>query len=297
MMFPKPEIFSFKTSNIKNAKFSILIPSWNNLEMLKLCLQAVLKNSSFKHQIIVHVNEGADGTLEWIKSQGHDYTYSQTNAGVCYAVNAMAQLADTDYLLYLNDDMYVCPQWDKYLMDEVDKQANNLWYLSGTMIEPKGNNMCAITPFDFGTDPHHFDENGLLKFAGETKKQDWFGACWPPSLVHKELFERVGGYSEEFSPGMYSDPDFAMKLWVAGVRHFKGIGQSLVYHFQSRSTARVQKNNGRKQFAIKWRIPSSYFYKKVLLLGKPFDSNTKLKLKFNGSYLIALIRAFYIARF
>jgi hypothetical protein len=27
-------------------------------------------------------------------------------------VNAAASLATTDYVAYLNDDMYVCPDWD-----------------------------------------------------------------------------------------------------------------------------------------------------------------------------------------
>ena len=35
---------------------SILIPSFNNLEYLKLCINSINKNSKYKHQIIVHVN-------------------------------------------------------------------------------------------------------------------------------------------------------------------------------------------------------------------------------------------------
>ena len=49
-------------------KFSILIPSYNNLNDLKICLDSVKKNSSYKkHEIIVHVNDGSDGTLDFIK--------------------------------------------------------------------------------------------------------------------------------------------------------------------------------------------------------------------------------------
>ena len=48
--------------------FSILIPSWNNLEYLKLCIASIKKNSRYKHQIIVHANEGSDGTWEYLLS-------------------------------------------------------------------------------------------------------------------------------------------------------------------------------------------------------------------------------------
>jgi len=53
----------------KSSFFSILIPSWNNLELLRLCVESVKIISAFSHQIIVHVNDGSDGTLEWVRSQ------------------------------------------------------------------------------------------------------------------------------------------------------------------------------------------------------------------------------------
>ena len=58
--------------------FSILIPTWNNLPFLKICVDSIRKNSTYRHQIIVHVNDGSDGTLEWVRQQGLDYTHSQT---------------------------------------------------------------------------------------------------------------------------------------------------------------------------------------------------------------------------
>ena len=47
--------------------FSILIPTFNNLEYLKICIDSLKKNSNFLHQIIVHVNEGTDGTIKYLK--------------------------------------------------------------------------------------------------------------------------------------------------------------------------------------------------------------------------------------
>jgi len=297
MNFPKPAIVPFpKTSFQAENKFSILIPSWNNLEMLQLCIQSIHKNSAFKHQIVVHVNEGVDGTLEWIQAQNIDYTHSSSNAGVCYAINALAELANTKYILFLNDDMYVCPDWDLHLWNEAMAMPHNKWYLSGTMIEPSESaNPCNIAPYNFGKEVNTFKENELLTFTKTLHRKNWLGASWPPSLVPKELFLKAGGYSEEFSPGMYSDPDFSMKLWQQGVRDFKGIAASMVYHFQSKSTGRVKRNDGRKQFAQKWGIPASYFYKSVLKLGQDFSADESLELKKNLAYYFAKLRAFFIA--
>ena len=58
---------------------------------------------------------------------------------------------------------------------------------------------------------------------------------------------------------MSSDNDFSMKLWQAGCRRFVGAGDSLVYHFQQKSTGKVVKNDGRRQFLDKWGMTQSTF--------------------------------------
>ncbi len=88
---------------------------------------------------------------------------------------------------------------------------------------------------------------------------DYAGTTWPPCVVHRRLWDLVGGQSIEFSPGLYQDPDFGMKLWQAGVRCFKGVGRSRVYHFMGKSTGRVVRNDGRGQFMRKWGVSASRF--------------------------------------
>lgn len=252
-------------------RFSILIPSWNNLPYLKLCIESIRKNSLFNHQIIVHVNEGKDGTLEWVREQSNiDYTYSANNIGICYALNYAAQQATTDYILYMNDDMYVCPDWDKAISDEIKAIGHPYFFLSATMIEPYNTNNNCVIHHDYGTDLKSFNEDKLLKEYQTFKKPDWTGATWPPNIVHRDIWNAVGGYSVEFHPGMYSDPDFSMKLWKMGIRLFKGVGESKVYHFSGRSTGRVKKNKGYFTFIQKWGMTSGYVMTHFLHKGEEF---------------------------
>jgi glycosyltransferase involved in cell wall biosynthesis len=188
-------------------------------------------------------------------------------------MNAAASLAQTDYIVYLNDDMYLLPKWDKYLVDEIEKIGHNYFFLSSTTIEPRvtKSNNCNIAPYDYGNEPANFDEKRLLAEYESLVKEDWSGATWPPNIVHRSLWELVGGYSIEFSPGMYSDPDFSMKLWQSGVRYFKGVAKSRAYHFLSRSTGRIKKNDGSKQFLHKWGITNSTFGKYYIKRGTMFE--------------------------
>jgi glycosyltransferase involved in cell wall biosynthesis len=251
--------------------FSILIPSWNNLRYLQLCIESIQRNSQFHHQIIVHINEGSDGTLEWVKSQGSiDFTFSEKNIGICYALNAAASLVSTDYVLYMNDDMYACPNWDRELHEAILGIGHPYFFISATAIEPVNtNNPCALI-LDCGKDIETFREHQLLEQFTWPRIQDWSGSTWPPNIVHKQVWDLVGGYSVEFSPGMYSDPDFSMKLWNSGIRLFRGISKSRVYHFGSRSVKRVQKNKGYFQFIEKWGITSDTFTRYYLKRGQPY---------------------------
>ena len=60
--------------------FSILIPTFNNLEYLKLCIQS--QNSHFNNQIICHVNIGEDGTVDFFKKKQYWYSYTAYNSVV-----------------------------------------------------------------------------------------------------------------------------------------------------------------------------------------------------------------------
>lgn len=260
--------------------FSILIPSWNNLKLLQLCLKAIETHSKYAHEILIHINEGKDGTEAWVKSKGYKYTVSKENIGICHALNGLAKLASTSYIVYLNDDMYVCPLWDVPLWNEIEGLSHKQFFLSATMIEPRETgNKCAIAPYNFGTSLESFKEAELLKKFTTMPFKDWSGSMWPPNVVHKDLWDKVGGYSIEFSPGMYSDPDFAMKLWQNGVRYFKGVSDSRVYHFMSKSTGKVVRNNGRKQFFQKWRLSASTFTRRTLNLGLPFNGKLTTTVK------------------
>ena len=259
--------------------FSILIPTWNNLAFLQCCVRSIRQNSTYDHEILVYVNEGSDGTAEWCTQEQIKFIQSGSNVGVCTALNALFEISTKEIICYVNDDMYLCPNWDAVLADEIEGIGHEKFYLSATMIEPEETgNKCVLAPFPFGKTPSEFKESELIAALPNMKKADWSGSTWPPNLMHRSMWKAIGGYGEEFSPGLYSDPDVSMKLWQQGVRIFKGLGESRAYHFMSKSTGRVKMNDGKKTFLQKWGVSSSWFVKKVLqqgqLYGGPLSEKT-----------------------
>tara|TARA_B100001248_G_scaffold202472_1_gene156684 strand:+ start:279 stop:1130 length:852 start_codon:yes stop_codon:yes gene_type:complete len=266
--------------------FSIIIPTYNNLEYLKLCLKSIQKNSKFSHEIIIHINEGNDGTLEYLKSQKYKMSFSKENAGVCVGFNKATALAARKYIVLAHDDMYFCPNWDVVFADELKKYPENKdFFISGTMVQP----FESYLEFDCGKTLKDFDEEKLLKNVNQLKFNDFQGTHWQPSLVPKSTWDKVGGFSEEFSPGLGSDPDFNMKLWKMGVRLFKGLGKCRVYHFSSLSLRKKAWNNGAKIFLLKWGISIKFFKKYYLKSDTPFEGSLNEPVK-NLIYYFDLIK-------
>ena len=247
---------------------SILIPTFNNINYLKLTIKSIKKNSSYKnHEILLHINDGSDGTLDYAIANNFSYTQSKENVGLCTAINTVSKIANSDLLLYAHDDMYFCPDWDVFLLKEVNLLNHNLYYFSGTMIEQKSGHIS----YDCGKDYADFDEKKLLDNYKKLSFYDHQGSHFAPHLVHKELWSKVNGFSEEFNPGIGSDPDFNMKLWKENVRIFKGISKFRVYHFSSITTRKkgLKQNKGDLTFLKKWNITTKFFKKYFL------RSNTK----------------------
>jgi glycosyltransferase involved in cell wall biosynthesis len=261
-----------KNTTSSTLKYSILIPTWNNLEYLKLCIASIKKNSHFDHQIIVLINEGTDGTADWAATQHDiDYIVSKQNIGICYGLNLCRSLVKTDYIVYANDDMYLLPNWDLELHKEIEQIGHKKFMLSSTMIEPFDTGNPCVVVKNYGDSIETFNEKQLLKEYNTLHKDDWFGSTWPPNILHIDLWDLVGGMSIEFSPGLYSDPDLSMKLWQAGIRLFKGVGASKVYHFGSKSTKRRKLNAGKKVFIGKWGMTSRFFTTRYLHRGEKFN--------------------------
>lgn len=268
--------------------FTILIPTYNNLKYLRLLCESIKINSNFSHQLIFHINDGSDGSYDYINNNKYQFTHSKTNIGLCSSIKESSKLIKNEYVLYAHDDMYFCKNWDKFLIEEVQKQNNNLFYFSGTNISYKD----GILNFDCGNTPENFDQIKFDNFCEKDNSPDLQGSHWAPHLIHRDLWTKVGGFSIEFDPGDGSDPDLCMKLWNEGVRTFKCISRFKVYHFGSVTTRKrdININNGTKKFLLKFGFNPRFFRKyylrgdgKIKYLG-PLDDP-----KLNFSMLLSLI--------
>ena len=241
---------------------SILIPTYNNINYLKLLCKSLKENSNFQHQLIFHINDGSDGSLEFIKNENYLYTHSKDNIGLCSSIKEASKLIKNDYVLYTHDDMYFCKDWDIFLKNEINKIQNKYFYLSGASVSYKD----SYIHYDCGKSYESFNIKKFNDFCLVDNSPDYKASHYAPHVVHKDLWNKVDGFSLDFDPGDGSDPDFCMKLWLENVRIFKCISKFKVYHFGSVTTRKknIKLNKGTKKFLLKYGFNPRFFRKYYL---------------------------------
>ena len=48
---------------------------------------------------------------------------SDQNYGLCTALNSLVPKADNDFLIFIHDDMYLCPGWEETLINEINMSS------------------------------------------------------------------------------------------------------------------------------------------------------------------------------
>lgn len=281
---------------------TIVIPTYNNLSYLKLCINSIKNNSKFKHEIKLHINDGSDGTLEYAKNNNIFYTHSENNIGLCSSLNIICSKVNNKYILYAHDDMYFCPDWDISLIDEINAFNHDNFFLSGTLIEAHTGHI----RFNCGDNLKNFDEKKLLDNYKSKNFYDYQGSHYAPHLVSKRIWDKAGGFSNEFNPGVASDPDFNMKLWKLGIRVFKGINKFKVYHFASVVINKINipqknkmniKSKASKIFLLKWGISIKFFKRFYLRTNSIYDgplTDPKKNIIYFFNFIMCKINYLYI---
>lgn len=198
-------------------------------DYLKLCVES-LRESGFDGQIIVVTN--GTKTKPVLPFRGYSSHLHTPQQGQCHAVNIGAQLADADYILVSNSDMYYAPGWDKNL------RFDHLVF-SPNLVEPTNNNGSA-PPFlkaDGGFNIEEFDRELVdeyikAKIKENEPEETGFNL---PFFVKKDVWQTIGGYDEKYDPwGSNSDTDLQTKINLSGITPMR-LRDVLVYHFSNKS--------------------------------------------------------------
>ena len=207
---------------------SIIIVNWNAKEMLKNCLESILKyNSNMLVQIIIVDNSSSDGSKEMLKSLFPEVKVMDSggNIGFGRANNLAIPNAEAPFVLFLNPDTVVN---ETVLSEMIGFLTNNpaVGALGCKIRNSTGDiqdvpEQWWITPFRKVIELFLISKKMPLKIKRLIPIQDpnrsgyvsyLYGACL---MIRKKTLDQVGGFDDRFF--MYcEDIDLCHRIILAG---------------------------------------------------------------------------------
>ena len=198
---------------------SVVIPNYNGIAYIDNCLQSLLQNKESKFKIIVVDNASTDGSLERIRDQYPEVVLlcSKENEGFSKAVNRGILAADTEFVLLLNNDTVVEPDFVYQLECAIASHkecfsvsSKMLCYNDPQIIDDAGDLYCAL---GWAFSP----AKGKKANTCESEKKV-FAACAGAAIYRRELLVKIGLFDEEHFAYL-EDIDVGYRAKIEGYYH------------------------------------------------------------------------------
>ncbi|XID95713.1 glycosyltransferase family 2 protein [Paenibacillaceae bacterium WGS1546] len=240
---------------------SIVIPTYNGLDLLQRCVHSIRRYTDAPYEIVVVDNASTDGTAVWCLKEKLALVSLSANEGFPIACNKGLRFASGETLVLLNNDTVVTPNW--------------LSNMSAALYSsPEVGIVGPVTNYASGSQQVHYPFEDLAEFqriaeavnvpdrAKWKKVERLVGLCF---VFRRSLMEKIGLLDERFSPGHYEDDDYCLRARLHGygliVCH-----DALIYHEGSASFKRagaerqaqlVERNY--RMFVDKWHLDPRSF--------------------------------------
>ena len=215
-----------------NHKTSIIILSFNTLELLQLCIASVREHTEAgTYEIIVVDNASKDGSAEWLKEEkGLICICNEENVGFPKGCNQGLEVATGTELLLLNSDVIVTKNWLRNLrralysspkVGAVSCVANHCSHHQAVAVSYESfEDMQAFAAAYNEPNPARWEKRTTL-----------VGFCY---LFKREVLEEIGFLDTRFSPGNYEDDDYSLRILQAGYDLLL-CRDTFIHHFGSAS--------------------------------------------------------------
>ncbi|MEK7832269.1 MAG: glycosyltransferase, partial [Acidobacteriota bacterium] len=241
---------------------SIIIVTYNNLALSKLCLESVLRNTEYPNfEVIVVDNNSKDDTPSYLRQLAElepsvKVILNDVNYGFAKANNQGIELSSGDYIVLLNNDAIVPPGWLSRLLRHLeDPQVG----MVGPVTNFVGNEAKIEVPY-----------NSWQQMESFTHQQTWQNDLLVSDIhmlamfcvaMRREVFRQIGPLDERFGIGMFEDDDYSVRLRKAGYRILCA-ADVFVHHFGQAAFGKLIRSGdydrifeeNQRLYEAKWQI-------------------------------------------
>jgi GT2 family glycosyltransferase len=227
---------------------SIIIPTKDNYELIKTCVESVIEKTTYPYFEIVLVDTGTTDSRVLELYQSNLFTNNPIKvvsltgkfnfSGAC---NFGAKQSSGEYLLFLNNDTEVIsPEWVENLLEhaqrpEIGMVGCRLWFPDGRLQHVGVILSDRDVAFNscYGQDP----TRDIFKNIYVSNIRNCAAVTAACAMVERSKFDRVGGFEEKLRV-TYNDVDICLKLLGKGYYNLYTPYAEL-YHHESVSVGRI----------------------------------------------------------
>ena len=283
---------------------SIIIPTRNNIDYLKLALKSIREQRAYdKCPILIYADDCTGKTKKWLRMYKNIYNFSyhtyegEGRKGIVYTVQELIDEVQTNIIFYMHDDMLI----GKHTLEPLLKHLKPKTIISATRIEPPLHppENCKIIR-DFGFFPKDFKEKEFNEFVELSKKEfktKTTKGIFVPYMFYKKDWV---GYDKDFVPQSHEDSDLFWS-WLQKKCEFVQSWGSFVYHFTCRGSRyqdetltdsdEWKKSNAKnlKNFIRKWGSTPIYNLNKHPLLSPDIKLTASVLMKNEGDKIYSFL--------
>lgn len=247
---------------------SIVIPNYNGERYLKECLASIAEQTETDYEVIMIDNASTDANYEWLQETGCYFKQLDCNYGFSRAVNEGIRVAKGEYVLLLNNDTVLAPDFLRQMKRCIEKDerifavsSKMIAYHDRTLIDDAGDEYTVL-----GWTLKCGDGKSIGHY---TKEREVFSACAGAALYRKVVFEEIGYFDEQFFAYM-EDVDISYRGRIYGYRNVY-CPDAHVYHIGS-ATSGSRYNDFKVRLAARNNIYVPYKNMPLvqLLMNSPF---------------------------
>lgn len=236
-------IYQFRVNYkaVGNPKVSIVIPSKDNFEVYKRCIDTLTGKTLYKNYEIITVDNGSSDTNrqkyeKYIKEKGQKYIYMPMEFNFSKMCNIGVENSDGELILLLNDDMEIISgEWMERMVGHamlpyIGAVGAKLLYPNSTLIQHTG-------VFSFDSGPSHalcrYDDNTIFNFCRNKIEYNYSAVTAACLMVTRRKYLEAGGLDESFAVA-YNDVKFCFDLLDKGYYNVVR-ADAVLYHHESLS--------------------------------------------------------------
>ena len=262
---------------------SIIILNYNAGNLLLNCVDSVFKSTYPNFEVLVVDNISTDNSHIICKEKFEKIHLikNKENLGYCEGNNVGIRNADGEFIVILNPDTIVEPDWLNHLMSAYSKFGEGLYQpkffsLNEKLVLQSTGNMLHIFGFGFARDKGKADDE---KIKSVEKINYASGTCL---FTSKLVLDKVG-LLDPFLFLYHDDLDLGWRAAQIGINSFY-VPQSIIYHAES--------------YSIKWSSKKFYWLernRKYCLLTH-YSKETYAKMRLSLFLVDVCVWLFYLSK-